>query len=98
MVLMYSDDMQPLVDVIDLTGNTPSPMRLPVSGCVGDKTASLHDVPTGSPNHSHAGEDMPSPHDVPTDSPALSKSRTDEDISYSSLLDLAETKDRDFDV
>lgn len=41
---------------------------------------------------------MPSPHDVPTDSPALSKGRTDEDISYLSLLDLAETKYRDFDV
>jgi len=98
MVLMYSDDMQPVLDVIDLTGNTPSPVRLPVSGCVGDKTASLHDVPTGFPSHRHAGEDMPSPHDVPTDTPALSKSRTGEDISYSSLLDLAETTYRDFDV
>lgn len=97
MVLMYSDDMQPVFDVIDLTGNTPSPMRLPVSGCVGDKTASLHDVSTGSPSHSHAGE-MPSPHHVRTDSPGLSKGRTGEDISYSSLLDLAETKYRDFDV
>ena len=96
MVLMYSDDMQPVLDVIDLTGDTPSPMPLPVSGCVGDKTASLHDVPTGSP--SHVGDEMPSPHDVPADFPAVTKGRTSEGTSYSSLFDPTETKYRDFDV
>ena len=96
MVLTYFDDMQPVLDVIDLTGNTPSPMCLPVSGCVGDKTASLRDVPHGFP--SHVGEEIPSPHDVPSNSPPLSKGGTSEDFSYSSLLDLAETKYRDLDV
>jgi hypothetical protein len=94
MVLTYSDDMQPVLDVIDLTGDTTPPMCLP-SGCVGDRTASLHDVPTGSP--SHVGEEISS-HVVPTDSPGLSKDGTSEDISHSSLLDLAEMKYRDFDV
>ena len=94
MVLTYSDDIQPVLDVIDLTGDTTPPMCLP-SGCVGDRTASLHDVPTGSP--SHVGEEISS-HVVPTDSPGLSKGGTSEDISHSSLLDLAEMEYRDFDV
>ena len=96
MVLTYSDDTQPVLDVIDLTGNAPSPMCLPVPGCVGDKTASLRDVPPGSP--CHVREEIPSPHDVPSNSPPFSKGGTSEDISYSSLLDLAETTYRDLDV
>lgn len=96
MVLTYVDDTQPVLDVIDLTGNTPSPMCLPVPGCVGDKTASLHDVPPGSP--CHVREEIPSLRDVPSDSPPFSKGGTSEDISYSSLVDLAGTKYRDLDV
>lgn len=71
--------MQP---IIDLTGSTPSPIRLPTPGCAEGKVTSLHDVtsPAGS-----------SP-------PVLSKGRASEDDTNSSLLDLTGTKHQDFDV
>ena len=71
--------MQPIVD---LTGSTPSPIRLPASRCAEEKLTSPHDVssPTGST------------------SPVLSKGRAGEDNTNSSLLDLTDTKYRDFDV
>jgi len=54
-VLMHSDDVQPVADVIDLTSDTPSPMGLPVSRCVEEKMTSPHDVPTSSPTLSKGG-------------------------------------------
>jgi hypothetical protein len=71
--------MQPIVD---LTGSTPSPIRLPVSRCAEDKVTSPHDVP------SPAGSNFP----------VLSKGRASEDNTDSSLLDLTDTKYQDFDV
>lgn len=71
--------MQP---IIDLTGSTPSPIRLPISRCAEEKVPSPHDVP--SPARS-------SP-------PVLSKGRASEDNTNSSLLDLTDTKHQDFDV
>lgn len=69
--------MQPIVETIDLTASTPSPVRLPIDRCIGEKITSPHDLPTSSP---------------------ASKSRTTEDSTDSSLLDLTDTKYRDFDV
>ena len=69
--------MQPIVETIDLTGSTPSPVRSPIARCI--------------------GEEITFPHDVPTSSPA-SKSRTTDDTTDSSMLDLTDTKYRDFDV
>jgi hypothetical protein len=43
-------------------------------------------------------EEIISPPDVPTSSPPLSKGRTIEDITDSSMLDLTDTNYRDFDV
>jgi hypothetical protein len=71
--------MQP---IIDLTGSTPSPIRLPESRCAEEKAASPHDVP--SPTGSS--------------SPVSSKSRASEDNTNSSLLDLTDTKYQDLDV
>lgn len=71
--------MQP---IIDLTGSTPSPIRLPESRCAEEKAASPHDVP--SPTGSS--------------SPVSSKSRASEDNTNSSLLDLTNTKYQDLDV
>jgi hypothetical protein len=68
--------------IVDLTGSTPSPIRLPVSRCAEEKVTSPHDVP--SPTGSK--------------SPVLSKGRASEDNTNSSLLDLTDTKYQDFDV
>ncbi|KAH9999003.1 hypothetical protein BJV77DRAFT_652788 [Russula vinacea] len=68
----------PIVETIDLTGSTPSPKRLPISTCEGEK--------------------ITSPPDIATSSPALSKGRTNEDTTDSSMLDLTDTKYRDFEV
>ena len=70
--------MQSIVETIDLTGSTPSPVRLSITRCAGEKATF--------------------PHDVPINSPSVSKSRTIEDTTDSSLLDLTDTKYRDFDV
>ena len=61
-----------------MTGSTPSPKRLPISTCEGEK--------------------ITSPPDIATSSPALSKGRTNEDTTDSSMLDLTDTKYRDFEV
>jgi hypothetical protein len=69
--------MQPILETIDLTGSTPSPVRLPIARCIGEEITFSHDVLTSSP---------------------ASKSRTTEDTTDSSTLDLTDTKYRDFDV
>lgn len=71
--------MQP---IIDLTGSTPPPIRLPISRGAEEKVTSPHDVPstTGS-----------SP-------PVLSKDKAGEGNTNSSLLDSTDTKYQDFDV
>jgi hypothetical protein len=68
--------------IIDLTGSSPSPIRLPVSRCAEEKVTFPHDVSstTGS------------------GSPALSKGRASEDNTDSSLLGPTGTKYQDFDV
>ncbi|KAI0253876.1 hypothetical protein BJV78DRAFT_1359903 [Lactifluus subvellereus] len=67
-----------IIEAIDLTNETPTPMRSPKSGCAGEN-------PTFS-------------HDVPASSPVLSKRGVSEDNTGSSVLDLADSKYRDFDV
>jgi hypothetical protein len=71
--------MQPIVD---LTGSTPSPIRLPISTFAEEKVTSPRDVP--SPTGSS--------------SPVLSKGSASEDNTNSSLLDLTDTKYQDLVV
>lgn len=68
--------------IIDPTGSTPSPIRFPASRCAEEEVTSPHDVP--SPTGSS--------------STVLLKGRASEDNTYSSLLDLSNTKYQDFDV